>query len=61
MMRAREIGDHEQTEDPRGQAHVDLHVAVEDVAEFVADDGLQLIAVERVERALRDRHRRLVG
>ena len=57
----REIGDHAQTEDPRGQAHVDLHVAVEDVTELVTDHRLQLIAVERIERALRHRHGRLVG
>ena len=37
-----------------------LHVAVEDVTELVADDGLQLLAVELVERALRDRDRGFV-
>ena len=56
----REIGDDPQTEDPRRQAHVDLHVAVEDVAELVTDDRLHLLAAECVERALRDGHRRLV-
>ena len=61
MKRAREIGDHEQAEDPRGEAHVDLHVAVEDVTELVADHGLQLVAIECVERALRHRHRGFVG
>ena len=57
----REIADHAEAEDPCRQAHVDLHVAVEDVTEFVADHGLQLVAIEGVERALRNRHRRLVG
>ena len=56
-----EIGDHEQAEDPRREPHVDLHVAVQDVAELVADDGLQLVAVEIVERALRHRDRGFVG
>jgi hypothetical protein len=55
-----EIGDDEQAEDPRGEPHVDLHVAVEDVAELVTDDGLQLISIQVVERALRDRDGRFV-
>src|SRR5690348_10267027 len=46
-----EIGDDAEAEDPRGHTHVDLHIAVEDVTEFVADHGLKLVAVELVERA----------
>ena len=36
------------------QAEVEPHVAVEDVAELVADHALQLVAGERLERAARD-------
>ena len=57
----RQIGDHEQAEDPRGETHVDLHVAVENVTELVADDGLQLIAIEFVQRALGHRDGGFVG
>jgi hypothetical protein len=57
----RDIGDDAQAEDPRRQAHVDLHVAVEDVTELVADHRLQLFAIERVECALRHDDDRLVG
>ena len=52
----RDVGEDEQAEDPRREAHVDLHVAIEDVAELMADHGLQLVAVELVERALRHGH-----
>ena len=43
------------------QAHVERHVAVEDVAELVAHHALQLVAREPGERAARDDDHRLVG
>ena len=36
----------ENTEDQRGEAHVEAHVAVEDVAELMADDALEFVAGE---------------
>src|SRR5690606_29603077 len=53
--------DDENTEDEGGQLDVEPHVAVEDVAELVADDALQLVAREFFERALGDRDDRIAG
>jgi len=44
----------ENAEDKRGEAHVEAHVAVEDVAELVADDALEFVAREPLERAAGD-------
>src|SRR5574341_428857 len=43
------------------QAHVEGHVAVQDVAELVPHDALQLVARELVHRAARGDDHRLVG
>ena len=48
--------DHGQAKDPEDQAHeahIQLHVAVQDVAEFVADDALELIARKHLHAAAR--------
>src|SRR5207244_3928739 len=45
--------DDEDAENDSGEAEVEPHVAVEDVAELVADHALQLVAGELVERAAR--------
>ena len=47
----------DQASDPRDEPYVHPHVAIQDVAEFVGDDALQLIAIERVESALGHHHR----
>lgn len=44
----------ENTEDQRGEAHVEAHVAIEDVAELVADDALKFVAGEFLEGAAGD-------
>ena len=51
---AAEHADNEDAEDDGGELYVEAHVAVENVAELVRDDALQLVAVEFVERAARD-------
>ena len=48
----------EDAEDDAHQAQVEAHVAVEDVAELVADDALQLVAGEQLHGAARSRRRR---
>ena len=45
-------GDALQAVQPGGQIAVEAHVAVANVAEFVGDDGLQLVAREQVDGAL---------
>lgn len=49
-----EIGNRKQAGEPRHEAGVQGHVAVEHVTELVRDDGLQLVAVELFECARRD-------
>ena len=54
--------DQAQRQDPEQNAHqadVQAHVAVEDVAVLVGDHALQLVAVELVQGAAGDRHRRV--
>ena len=58
---AADEADEEDAENDGGDAHVQLHVAVEDVAELVADDALQLVARELVERAASDGHDGVAG
>ena len=48
---------HQDAEQQSHQPDVQAHVAVEDVAELVGDDALQLVAVEPVERAAGHRDR----
>ena len=43
------------------QPDVQPHVAVEDVAELVGDDALQLVAGELLGAAAGDRHHRVAG
>lgn len=50
---------HEQTEQPAHELHVQPHIAVENVAEFVGDHSLELIPIESLESAPRDGHRRV--
>ena len=57
--RAPDQCDHQQPEQQAHQPHVEPHVAVEDVAELVRDDALQLGAVERRQRAARHADRRV--
>ena len=45
----------------RRQVDVQAHVAVEDVAEFMGDDALQLVAPEMVDGATGDSHYRVGG
>ena len=45
-------GDALQAVQPGGQGAVEAHIAIADVAEFVGDDGLQLVAREQVDGAL---------
>ena len=49
--------DHGQAQDAENDAHeaeIEPHVAVEDVAELVADDALQFVALERGDATARD-------
>ena len=48
---AADQADHQDAEQHADQADVQPHVAVEDVAELVGDDALQLVAIEPVQRA----------
>ncbi len=50
---------HQDAEQQAHQADVEPHVAVEDVAELVGDDALQLVAAELVQRAAGDGDRRV--
>jgi hypothetical protein len=49
------IGDEGDQADQDGDVHAVAAVAVAQVRDFVADHALQLLAVETVEQALRDR------
>ena len=51
---AAEDGEGEDAEDEGGEAGVEPHVAVEDVAELVGDDALEFVAVEPVQGAFGD-------
>ncbi len=53
--------DHEQTEHPAHELNIQAHVAVEDVAEFVRDNALKLVAAEIIECALSNGHSRVRG
>jgi hypothetical protein len=52
-------GQHQDSEQQADQADVQAHVAIEDVAEFVGDHALQLVAIEPVQRAAGDRDHRI--
>ena len=57
-------GEAKNAEDDAHEPQVEPHVAVEDVAEFVADDALQFVARQQFHAAARDgdgRRRRLCG
>ena len=51
--------DHEDAEQQAHQSDVQAHVAVQDVTEFVRDHALQFVALELLQRASGDRHRRV--
>ena len=56
---APEHGEHHQPEDPAHEPHVQLHVAVEDVAELVRHHALQFRARQPLQRATRDTDHRV--
>ena len=58
---ATDQADHQDPEQHADQADVQAHVAVEDVAELVGDDALQLVAIEPVQRATGYRDHRIRG
>ncbi len=47
----------QQAEQPAHELNVQPHVSIQHVTELVRDDALQLVAAQRIERALRDGHR----
>jgi hypothetical protein len=51
---AADDGEEQDAEEQSHQPDVQPHVAVQDVAELVGDDALQLLAVQPLERAARD-------
>ena len=59
--RARDHRNHGEAEEEPDQPRAEPHVAVQDMAELMGDDALQLVAVEVHERASRDRDRGVGG
>ena len=51
--------EHHDAEQHAHEADIETHIAVEDVAELVRDDALQLIPVQQLERATRHGHGRV--
>lgn len=60
MQQLGELGDHQQPGHGGGQTGICEDIAVADVAEFVGDDRLQLIAIQRLQCPMRHHDDRIV-
>ncbi len=58
---AADQADHENAKHDGRQLHVQPHVAIQDVAEFVRDHSLQLVAAQLLHRAAGDGHHGIAG